>query len=90
MNEDLIIDLAREAIMTTIVVSGPILLIALAVGLIVSIFQTVTSIQEQTLAFVPKIIAVFISVLIFGPWILGKLVELMNNIYSSFSTYILS
>ncbi len=59
MNQDMIIDMAREALLTVITVAGPLLLLALTVGLLVSIFQTVTSIQEPTLAFVPKILAVF-------------------------------
>lgn len=90
MNEDLIIDLAREAILTVITIAGPLLLIALAIGLLVSIFQTVTSIQEQTLAFVPKIIGVFLGVLILAPWMLNKMVELVNSIYTSFSIFIFS
>lgn len=90
MNEDLIIDLAREAILTVITIAGPLLLIALAIGLLVSIFQTVTSIQEQTLAFVPKIIGVFLGVLVLAPWMLNKMVELINSIYTSFSIFIFS
>lgn len=90
MNEDLIIDLAREAILTVIILSGPLLLIALTIGLLVSIFQTVTSIQEQTLAFVPKIIGVFLGVLILAPWMLNKMVELIKSIYTSFSIFIFS
>lgn len=90
MDEALIIDVAREAISKIVMISAPILLIALTVGLLVSIFQTVTSIQEQTLAFVPKILSVFISILIFGPWMLSQLVELMNKLYTSFSIFILN
>lgn len=90
MDEALIIDVAREAILKTITVSAPILMIALIIGLLVSIFQTVTSIQDQTLAFVPKILAVFISIVIFGPWMLNQLLELINLLYSNFSTFILN
>jgi flagellar biosynthetic protein FliQ len=86
--EDLIIDLAREAILTIITVAGPLLLIALVIGLLVSIFQTVTSIQEQTLAFVPKILGVFIGVLVLAPWILNHMVDLTNSIYNNFSLYL--
>lgn len=89
MDETLIIDVAREAVTKIILISAPILLIALIVGLLVSIFQTVTSIQEQTLTFVPKILAVFISIIIFGPWMLNQMVELINNLYTSFSIFIL-
>lgn len=88
MNQDLIIDLAREAILTIITVAGPLLLIALTIGLLVSIFQTVTSIQEQTLAFVPKILGVFIGVLVLVPWILNHMMDLINNIFTNFSLYI--
>lgn len=90
MNENLLIDVAREAILKVILVSSPMLLVALVVGLIISIFQTVTSIQEQTLAFVPKIVAVFVSLLLFGPWLMNQMVELMNTLYTSFSIFIFS
>ncbi|MDA3845004.1 MAG: flagellar biosynthesis protein FliQ [Vallitaleaceae bacterium] len=88
MNQDLIVDLAREAVLTIITVSGPLLLIALVIGLLVSIFQTVTSIQEQTLAFVPKIIGVFIGLIVLAPWIMNQMVDLVNKIYTNFSLYI--
>ena len=64
------------------------LLIGLGVGLIISIFQATTQIQEQTLAFVPKIIAVLLSVLIFGPWILNTLVDFTYNLFSNLYKYI--
>ncbi|WP_058485169.1 flagellar biosynthesis protein FliQ [Defluviitalea phaphyphila] len=86
--EQIIIDLAKEALLTTIKVSAPMLLMGLIVGLIVSIFQTVTSIQEQTLAFIPKILAVFISILIFGPWMLTTMIEFINNLYKNMNMYI--
>ena len=66
MTEGQVLDVAKEAIYTIIICSAPMLIISLVVGLIVSIFQTVTSIQEQTLTFVPKIIAVFVGLMIFG------------------------
>lgn len=69
MTEGQVLDVAKEAIYTIIICSAPMLIISLVVGLIVSIFQTVTSIQEQTLTFVPKIIAVFVGLMIFGSWI---------------------
>jgi flagellar biosynthetic protein FliQ len=77
--------LAGEAMYTVLKASAPMMIIALVVGLTVSIFQATTQIQEQTLAFVPKILAVFISILIFGPWIMTTLVEftynLLNNLH---------
>lgn len=88
MDDAMILDIARQAIISIILVSAPMLLVALVVGLLISIFQTVTSIQEQTLAFVPKILAVFISLVFFGPWMLNQLLDLINSLYSSFSVLI--
>ncbi|HAA35149.1 MAG TPA: flagellar biosynthetic protein FliQ [Firmicutes bacterium] len=70
MTPELVLSMAREAITTILIVSAPVLGIGLAVGLLVSIFQATTQIQEPTLAFVPKIAAVFIALLIFGGWIM--------------------
>jgi flagellar biosynthetic protein FliQ len=64
-----------------IIISAPILLIALGVGLIVSVFQAMTQIQEQTLAFVPKILAVFLSIVIFGPWMLTMLLDYTRDLF---------
>ena len=81
MSGDLVIQLAQEALMTVILVSAPMLGFGLTVGLMVSIFQATTSIQEQTLAFIPKIIAVFIAILIFGPWMLSLMTEFFIGIF---------
>ncbi|WP_341877200.1 flagellar biosynthesis protein FliQ [Defluviitalea saccharophila] len=86
--EQMVIDLAQDALLTVLKVSAPMLLMGLTVGLIVSIFQTVTSIQESTLAFIPKILAVFVSILIFGPWMLTTLMEYINNLYTNMNMYI--
>lgn len=83
--EQLVLDIMREALMMIIKLSLPILLSGLVVGLIVSIFQTATSIQEQTLAFVPKIIAVFLAIIIFGSWIINVLTTYTHHLYSSFN-----
>ena len=80
--------IAEQAIYTIIKCSAPMLLVSLIVGLIVSIFQTVTSIQEQTLTFVPKILAVFVGMMIFGSWILTNLTEFINRLWSDFSIYL--
>ena len=85
MTEGQVLDVAKEAIYTIIICSAPMLIISLVVGLIVSIFQTVTSIQEQTLTFVPKIIAVFVGLMIFGSWILTNLTEFVTTLWSNFS-----
>ena len=88
MTEGQVLDVAKEAIYTIIICSAPVLIISLVVGLIVSIFQTVTSIQEQTLTFVPKIIAVFVGLMIFGSWILTNLTEFVTTLWSNFSMYL--
>ncbi|WP_281887611.1 flagellar biosynthesis protein FliQ [Paenibacillus sp. YYML68] len=86
MSSEFVIRLAGEAVYTTLKASAPMMVIALVVGLVISIFQATTQIQEQTLAFVPKIVVVLLSILIFGPWILNTLVEftfnLMNNLHN--------
>jgi flagellar biosynthetic protein FliQ len=85
MGSEFVIRLAGEAVYTVLKASAPMLIVALVVGLIISIFQATTQIQEQTLAFVPKIVAVLFTILIFGPWILSTLVDftfnLLNNLY---------
>ena len=81
MSGDLVIQLGQEALMIVLIVSAPMLGLGLAVGLAVSVFQATTSIQEQTLAFIPKIIAVFVAILIFGPWMLRIMVEFFSGIF---------
>ena len=88
MTEGQVLDIARQALYTIILCSAPLLIISLVVGLVVSIFQTVTSIQEQTLTFVPKIICVFLRMMIFGSWILTNLTEFINTLWSDFSIYL--
>jgi flagellar biosynthesis protein FliQ len=88
MNEILIIDISRQALFLVLKTSAPMLLASLVVGLIVSILQTVTSIQEQTLTFVPKLVAVFVILMLFGGWILNSLKEYMIELVNNFSYYI--
>lgn len=88
MTQGQVLDVAKDAIYTIIICAAPLLLISLVVGLIISIFQTVTSIQEQTLTFVPKIIAVFVGIMIFGSWILNNMTEFINRLWSDFSIYL--
>ena len=87
ITQDAVLDIAREAIYTIIVVSAPLLLVSLIIGLVISIFQTVTSIQEQTLTFVPKILAVFITIILAGGWMLTVLTEYLVRLWSNFSYY---
>lgn len=88
ISEGQVLDIAQEAIYWIIVCAAPMLLISLVVGLIVSIFQTVTSIQEQTLTFVPKIVAVFLGMMLFGSWILNNLSGFIDKLWSDFSLYL--
>ena len=75
MDTGLVIDLVRQAILITIIVSAPVLIVSVVVGLIISVIQTTTSIQEQTLTFVPKIIMVLISLVYFSYFILGRMTD---------------
>lgn len=88
MTIDAVSEMTRDALFLIIEVSLPVLLVSLSIGLIISIFQTVTSIQEQTLTFVPKIIGVFTTLVLLGPWIMESLVEFTSNLWSQFSLYI--
>ena len=88
MNEAILIEVAREAIFTTIKAAAPMLIVSLVVGLVVSILQTVTSIQEQTLTFVPKLIAIFLVLMLFGNWIITTIKEFLINIVTNFSFYL--
>lgn len=87
ITQDAVLDIARAAIYNIIIVSAPLLLISLIVGLIISIFQTVTSIQEQTLTFVPKILAVFITLMLAGSWMMNVMIEFVQELWSNFSYY---
>ena len=88
MTVDAVVEIARNALYVIIKVSLPVLLVSLVIGLIISIFQTVTSIQEQTLTFVPKIIAVFLALMFMGGWMMTTLVEFATQLWTSFSLYI--
>ena len=88
ITQEAVLDIARDAIYTIVIVSAPMLLVALIVGLVISIFQTVTSIQEQTLTFVPKILAIFASIIFLGHWMLNNMVGYMVELWSDFSIYI--
>ena len=85
---DVVVDIAKESLYTVISVALPVLLVSLIVGLIVSIFQTVTSIQEQTLTFVPKIVAVCITLVVVGSWMLETLVDFAVKLWSDFDYYL--
>ena len=88
MTQDYIIHLAREAMVVAMMLAGPPLIFGLIVGLAVSILQATTQIQEQTLTFVPKIIAVFLGILLFGSWMLNTIVRFTENLIGSLPTLI--
>ena len=77
------IDLSRQAIMLVVVIASPVLGIALVVGLVVSLAQTVTQIQDQTLSFVPKIISMLLGLVLFAPWMFGKIVEFSRQMFTA-------
>lgn len=87
ITQDAVLDIARNAIFNIIIVSAPLLLVSLIVGLVISIFQTVTSIQEQTLTFVPKILAVFITLMLAGSWMMNTMIEFVEYLWSNFSYF---
>lgn len=88
MSEDTVINIMQMAIKTVIFASAPPLLLGLIIGIVVSILQTITSINEQTLAFIPKVLAVFLSLIIFGPFIISTIKELFLTLYVDLARFI--
>ncbi len=88
MSIDYVVQIANQALYLIIKTAAPVLLVSLVIGLVVSIFQTVTSIQEQTLTFVPKIIGVFLAIMLLGGWMLNNISDFMTQLWSDFSIYI--
>ncbi|MBL8413365.1 MAG: flagellar biosynthesis protein FliQ [Propionivibrio sp.] len=83
MTPELVMNIGRQAIEMTLVLSGPLLLSALVIGLIVSIFQAATQINEQTLSFVPKLVGIFIVLILAGPWMLQMMVDYIRRLFES-------
>jgi flagellar biosynthetic protein FliQ len=83
MNSTAVIAMVREALELLLIISAPLLLTALAVGLVVSVFQAATQINEQTLSFIPKLLGVFVAVVVTGPWILQLLVDYTQRLFAS-------
>lgn len=88
MSHALVVDLARNMIMTALLIAAPMLVVALAVGLVVSIIQAVTQIQEQTLSFVPKLVAVAVTFIIALPWIIQVMVKYTSELFRSLPSMI--
>ena len=82
MTQTIVLDIMKKAFFTLMMVSAPALLVALVVGLLISIFQATTQIQEQTLSFVPKLLAIILVLILFGNFMMNKLITLFNELYS--------
>ena len=88
MNQDVVISLTLDAMVLAMKIGLPLLLVGLVLGLVVSVFQAVTQIQEQTLAFIPKVIGLAVVLVIGGPWMLGQVVSYTQDLYSSIPTIV--
>lgn len=88
MTPETVISIAEQGVWMVMMIAGPLLLLALVVGLIVSIFQATTQIQEQTLAFIPKIVAVLLGIVFFGPWMLNQMLSFASDIYNNLTRFI--
>ncbi len=88
MTEQDILDIFNEMIWVIIKTAAPLLIVSLLVGLIISIFQTVTSIQEQTLTFVPKLLCIFLAMMLFGSWMLNNMTGFLDTLWSDFSRFV--
>lgn len=88
MNETLFLELIQQTLVTIIKLSMPVLFVSLGVGLLISLIQAVTQIQEATLTFVPKIIAALVTLTVLGPWMLNIFVGFVNNLYSNLNNFI--
>ena len=86
MTPDSVMSLGRHAMEVTLLVSAPLLLVALAIGLIISIFQAATQINETTLSFIPKLVGIFITLIVAGPWMLSVMGDYMRQMFSSIAT----
>lgn len=83
MNQDTVVNLASQAMSLSLKVAGPLLLVGLVVGLVISVFQAVTQIQEQSLTLIPKIVGVAVVIVLLGPWMLGQLVSYTTSLYTA-------
>ena len=83
MNQDTVINLATQAMKLAFEVAGPLLLVGLVIGLLVSLFQAVTQIQEMSLSFIPKIVGIAVVIVILGPWMLNHVITYAQNLYLS-------
>lgn len=89
MDAGVVMDIATNAMVTAIMVAAPVLLVSIVVGLAVSIFQATTHIQEQTLTFVPKVLAIVGVLILFGPWMISVLTTFITDLFSNMNTMFL-
>ena len=88
MTPELVMDIGRQAVEMTLLLAGPLLLAALVIGLIISIFQAATQINEMTLSFVPKLVAIFVTLVLAGPWMITVLTDFMRRLIESIPSMI--
>ncbi len=88
MNQEFLLSFAKQAILVAACTAGPMLLIGMVIGIMISMFQAVTQINEMTLTFIPKIIATALGGIIFGPWMLEKMLDFTTGIFTNLVTYI--
>ncbi|WNF35447.1 flagellar biosynthesis protein FliQ [Bacillaceae bacterium IKA-2] len=88
MSQEFIISLAEKGVYTVLIIAGPLLMLALGIGLAVSIFQATTQIQEQTLAFIPKIVGVLVGLIVFGSWMLSNMLNFAQEIFSNLHRFV--
>lgn len=88
MTPESVMTLGQQALQMTLMIAAPMLLVALGVGLLVSIFQAATQINEMTLSFIPKLVAMFITLIIAGPWMLTMLTDYMRRLFTSIPTLV--
>jgi len=88
MDESIVIELGQQAMYTIFLLSAPMLGIGLLVGLAVSIFQATTQIQEATLAFIPKIVAILVSIVLFGPWMLSVIIDFTTDLFVNINNFV--
>ncbi|MGC5324107.1 flagellar biosynthesis protein FliQ [Brevibacillus sp. SYSU BS000544] len=88
MTQELILQIAQGAVYTILIVTAPALGVGLLVGLLVSVFQATTQIQEQTLAFIPKIVAILLTLIVVGPWMMRTIVEFSMNIFGNLHRFV--
>lgn len=88
MNPETVMTMGRQAMEVTLMVSAPLLLVALVIGLVVSIFQAATQINEATLSFIPKLVGVFVALVVAGPWMLSVMLDYMRQVLIGIPTFV--